>query len=487
MTARSSDIEKVIPTAIRKKSTSGATLMETLRDAEAADVADLIQSPALDLRTLETAGTDLISFYSHMEATRTEVLKALAKVVVLIRSKHRDDEGNIDWRGKTWDYRQAIGEMYERAGVPPDSQSGIQSALRYHVGNLIREVATPDELQAAGLLKDSPRDRLNEQRNLASHLWHTLSEIPAAPTNVAEDEAAEAAEEEFTHALQDSMEERSRWLAAANGQLPLIVDLEESQVTDEAARWTKADLLKMAKTVRAISERIEVKKVGRTDPQTVAEIQTNFFSAIQALIHAQETLLAASEQTDPEFTETLPKVLVGVVPESEEGREYLNGPFKAGRDAFATRFRKRTVSSGKRNYHGGTPVEDEVVIFHGPAIQEREDEVAAEELERVGNSERDRVRAVKARRQLLWAADHLGLRYGQYKVRSNGGRSFTFVVDRADLGEVEIELPISDIERMDDMELVGAIERGLIPPSSSEKQSSDTDTDQLGKFEDVSS
>lgn len=118
----------------------------------------------ISIAELRSEGTSLIRHWVEIEETRTEVLRRLAEVVVSIRSQFFDNEGRRDWAGHSWDYRQFVSEMYAAAGVAPDSQENIQAALRYHVGNLLREVAPPDELAAVGLLPTSPRDRMATAR-----------------------------------------------------------------------------------------------------------------------------------------------------------------------------------------------------------------------------------------------------------------------------------------------------------------------------------
>ena len=138
---------------------------------------DLKALPKSALADLKREGVDLIQWWVQIEESKTEVLRRLATVVVGIRAQFRTEDGSPDWRGKTWDYRQFIGDMYGASGVPPDSASNIQAALRYHVGNLLREVVPGEDLAAAGLKESSPRDRMLAARQ----------EIQALATAIAED------------------------------------------------------------------------------------------------------------------------------------------------------------------------------------------------------------------------------------------------------------------------------------------------------------
>ena len=50
-----------------------------------------------------------------------------------------------------------MGQIYEGAQMPRERQDTFQAALRYHVGNLLRERADESELAAVGLTTTSPR------------------------------------------------------------------------------------------------------------------------------------------------------------------------------------------------------------------------------------------------------------------------------------------------------------------------------------------
>lgn len=135
----------------------------------------------IDVRTpldaLKKEGADLVHWWHTIEESRTEVLRRLSEVVVDIRAQFYDEETmQPDWRGKTWDYRQFMSELYEASGVPPASVAGVQSSLRYHVGNRLREVVDADSLARAGLLAEGPKERMERQHGEALALWRLLRE-----------------------------------------------------------------------------------------------------------------------------------------------------------------------------------------------------------------------------------------------------------------------------------------------------------------------
>jgi hypothetical protein len=97
-------------------------------------------------------------------ADRTHHLRATADLLVDLRALHLDAEGAPDWRGKTFAYRDLVNSVYAAAGLPPESGDTTKTALRYHVGNALRERLTPDELDEVGLSALDPRDRQASRR-----------------------------------------------------------------------------------------------------------------------------------------------------------------------------------------------------------------------------------------------------------------------------------------------------------------------------------
>lgn len=112
------------------------------------------------IKTLQAHGTDLLRQYVETDAKRTEVLRNLAKVVVGIRAQTMTGDGKTpDWAGQSQAYRDVIRAMYDEAGIPTDASANVQAALRYHIGEVLREVVSPSALTKAGLTTKGPRDR----------------------------------------------------------------------------------------------------------------------------------------------------------------------------------------------------------------------------------------------------------------------------------------------------------------------------------------
>ncbi len=126
--------------------------------------ARLRDKAAQAIRRYRTAGED----------ERTAILREVAEIFVDLRSHFYLDDGSTDWRGQTYPYRQVIGEVFSMASVPKDELSTVSAAIRYHVGNVLRERLDPDDLEAIGLRPASPRERSVEKRERQSVLLNAL-------------------------------------------------------------------------------------------------------------------------------------------------------------------------------------------------------------------------------------------------------------------------------------------------------------------------
>lgn len=112
----------------------------------------------------ETATAALGRYYTGPEADRTERLRDTAKAFVAAREHFFTREGSPDWLGRTYAYRRWVREAMDAAHVPADDLPTIQSAIRYHTGNVLRDYLDPETLDALGLKHSSPRERSVEKR-----------------------------------------------------------------------------------------------------------------------------------------------------------------------------------------------------------------------------------------------------------------------------------------------------------------------------------
>lgn len=128
--------------------------------------------------------TELVQSLAQAKAGRTpQVMRELARRVVELRSRFVWN-GLPDWGGRSSDYRNAIYRAYREAGIPSDSVAGLQANLRYHVGNVVREVAPPDQLEAIGLRPEGPRLRAITSRAEAHPRRQPATHQPARPQPV---------------------------------------------------------------------------------------------------------------------------------------------------------------------------------------------------------------------------------------------------------------------------------------------------------------
>ncbi|MEV4939573.1 hypothetical protein [Streptomyces zaomyceticus] len=115
------------------------------------EVEELVKEPEA---ALIARGVAYAREYRRIEHHPTMLLKGIAAVCVALRVQHGD------MLGKSHLYRQVIAQIYRDAGVDEKTQT----AVRYHLGNLLRRTMTPRELKSHGLLATSPLERLQDTR-----------------------------------------------------------------------------------------------------------------------------------------------------------------------------------------------------------------------------------------------------------------------------------------------------------------------------------
>lgn len=113
---------------------------------------------------LVAEGASLAFRYGQGEPERTALLRRLAVILVELRSRNATEDGNTDWAGRSGPYREAVARIYEQSRLDPDERATMQAALRYHVGNVLREVAPEDELAELGMMAKRPVDRVKATR-----------------------------------------------------------------------------------------------------------------------------------------------------------------------------------------------------------------------------------------------------------------------------------------------------------------------------------
>lgn len=117
----------------------------------------------------------------YLKNPRTDFLRELAPVIVDLRAHFTLEDGRPDWSGRSPGYRQVMIGIYEKTRLSGDDLDRFQSALRYHVGNLLRERASKDELISVGLTTVAPKERVQSTRDAL----HAMKEAAAPRQDLA--------------------------------------------------------------------------------------------------------------------------------------------------------------------------------------------------------------------------------------------------------------------------------------------------------------
>ena len=94
----------------------------------------------------------------------TPAVRRGAEVIIELRRQFLNKNGLPDLRGDTFAYRSAVRDALTEANIPMEDRGNLMSALRYHVGQTIREGLTDDEIQEAGFKVSSPKERQKVDR-----------------------------------------------------------------------------------------------------------------------------------------------------------------------------------------------------------------------------------------------------------------------------------------------------------------------------------
>lgn len=93
---------------------------------------------------MQTALADVLREYVRDPRSEgTALLRRAAEIIVELRG-HFDRDGEPDWLGRTYAYRQCMTETYGVAGVLPSERKTVGDAVRYHVITVLRERLSPD-------------------------------------------------------------------------------------------------------------------------------------------------------------------------------------------------------------------------------------------------------------------------------------------------------------------------------------------------------
>ncbi|GAA1064686.1 hypothetical protein [Streptomyces asiaticus] len=109
-------------------------------------------------------GAAYASEYAQIEHKPEMLVRNIAVVNVALRRQHDD------MRGRTRAYREDVAQIYRAAGIGPNVVDRMQQAVRYHVGNILRDELSPEELRDLDLHTSSPLERARGARAVTSAL-----------------------------------------------------------------------------------------------------------------------------------------------------------------------------------------------------------------------------------------------------------------------------------------------------------------------------
>ena len=111
---------------------------------------------------------------------RTNTLREIAYRFVALRECYATADGEPDWRGSTYAYKRAVGEIYSMAGLAREDQYRVSNAVRYHVGEVLRETLPEETLDELGLRPAGPKARSVEKRERQRELLDAMRPGTAA-------------------------------------------------------------------------------------------------------------------------------------------------------------------------------------------------------------------------------------------------------------------------------------------------------------------
>lgn len=145
-----------------------------------------MSNPTPSVESVAKEAARLLGAYIKSNRTRVDILRECASVVVDLRALFTLEDGRTDWSGRSPEYRRVMHDVYAAARVPTDRYDTVQAALRYHVGNLLREKVRAEDLAAVGLSGVSPRERLARNRDVVSAMSKSgaVSELTGDPVRL---------------------------------------------------------------------------------------------------------------------------------------------------------------------------------------------------------------------------------------------------------------------------------------------------------------
>jgi hypothetical protein len=137
------------------------------------------------LRQIHVRAVDALrSYRTGPEEQRTNRLRDVAAAFVDAREHFFTKDGDVDWTGRTYAYRQWVRVTAIEAGFPGAEVPTVLAAVRYHVGAALRDKISEASVKALGLSGETQRERSIAKRERQARI---LSLVSGAGIETAED------------------------------------------------------------------------------------------------------------------------------------------------------------------------------------------------------------------------------------------------------------------------------------------------------------
>ncbi|OZV74756.1 hypothetical protein CA850_29705 [Micromonospora echinospora] len=166
---------------------------------------------------------------------KTQLYREAAEATFALREHFdvgKDGKPEPDWSGRSREYREFIRSLYVKTGYDRDDAKTVQTAIRFHVGNLVRDRLSPEVVEDLGLKPEHATDRMKDYRRVRSAVVATAREsassgnpdalralaaahVVLSKVSTAEVAALSGREREQARAVLARLKDHAGWLAAA--------------------------------------------------------------------------------------------------------------------------------------------------------------------------------------------------------------------------------------------------------------------------------
>lgn len=130
-------------------------------------------------RSLTKTRSEVVALLKRYERAadedRTPLLRTLAERLVDAREHFSRADGSPDWKGRSYPYRVWVRDVFSDAGTAKNMQATVQSAIRYHVGAVLRDRLDEATLADYDLIPKSPKERSADRRQGRTALLQALT------------------------------------------------------------------------------------------------------------------------------------------------------------------------------------------------------------------------------------------------------------------------------------------------------------------------